>query len=328
MRIRAIIPDENRQAGAYPDLLFRNLADSVPGVSFTKVPGGGADRTLLLGPVAITADRPFLFLWNVDDVRWPERGPWPFRRPRKHGYDQLLSQVAGVFVPHDALAIALREELGYRGQVHSVGHGLPQPWGRLVQLDEVTRRINREVYGREGSFFLARSTGHPSDNLPRLIEAYDRFRKRCSEPVRLLILGDVNGQPRSVRKAIKKATHRAAIQWLTLAWAHEEWKLISSARAVLYPSLSTRFPTEILIAWHAGVPVLADHPDVLAGAGAQVRGEDVNSIAEGLVALVTTPFLASGLVENGRRRLEEFTWERVARRVAEVITAPSVPPSS
>ena len=50
-----------------------------------------------------------------------------------------------------------------------------------------------------------------------------------------------------------------------------------------------------------------------------MQGTDVKSIAEGMVALVTTPFLASGLVENGKRRRQDFSWEDVAKRVAEVL---------
>ncbi|MEM9259266.1 MAG: hypothetical protein AAGA62_06430, partial [Bacteroidota bacterium] len=70
-------------------------------------------------------------------------------------------------------------------------------------------------------------------------------------------------------------------------------------------------------------PVLYTDNDILQGAGALVQGEDVNSIAEGMVSLVTTPFLASGLVENGKRRREAFQWEAVAQRVAEVIRSVS-----
>ena len=61
--------------------------------------------------------------------------------------------------------------------------------------------------------------------------------------------------------------------------------------------------------------------DILQGAGALVQGTDEQSIAEGMVSLVTTPFLASGLVENGKRRLQDFSWEAVAERVAGVLRA-------
>ncbi|MEL7159547.1 MAG: glycosyltransferase family 1 protein, partial [Bacteroidota bacterium] len=70
----------------------------------------------------------------------------------------------------------------------------------------------------------------------------------------------------------------------------------------------------------AEVPVMAVDYDVLGGAGARVPGTDQEAMTEAMLSLVTAPFLASGLVENGKRRREEFTWEQVAARVAEVIT--------
>ena len=75
----------------------------------------------------------------------------------------------------------------------------------------------------------------------------------------------------------------------------------------------------MLDAWTAEIPVLYTDNDILQGAGALVQGTDEQSIAEGMVALVTTPFLASGLVENGKRRLQAFSWEGVAERVAGVL---------
>jgi glycosyltransferase involved in cell wall biosynthesis len=85
--------------------------------------------------------------------------------------------------------------------------------------------------------------------------------------------------------------------------------------------LSTRFLLPVLDAWTAEIPVLYTDNDILQGAGALVQGTDERSITEGMVSLVTTPFLASGLVENGKRRLGDFSWGAVADRTAGVLRA-------
>ncbi len=205
-------------------------------------------------------------------------------------------------------------------KIHVVGYGLPNADQQITPADTVTRRITKEVYGNEHSYFLAPAAGHPSDNLERLFAAYDLFRQRCKEPVRLLVeYPEFGKHSKSVKKAWKEAKHHKDIVFLPTLSQVERRKVVSSARAILHPSLSTAFPLPVLDAWTAEVPVLGTNNEVMQGAGTLVQGTDIKSIAEGMLALVTTPFLASGLVENGKRRRKDFAWEDVARRVAEVL---------
>ena len=245
-------------------------------------------------------------------ANWLEKILARFRKPPVTDW----SDVRAVLVPHRALRTELVEKHpALATRVRVVGAALPPEIAALSPADSVTRRITKEVYGREKSYFLAPAT----DNLERLIAAYDLFRARCPEQVLLLLARPQMGLPRAVRGAIKASPYRADISVLPLLNDAEYWKVYSSARAILYPALAATFPVEILKAWRAGVPVLATDNDVLGGGGAQVRGENVKSVAEGMVALVTTPFLASGMVANGSRRLASFTWEAAAERTADVL---------
>jgi len=231
-----------------------------------------------------------------------------------------LPAAKAVIVPTKTIKTHLSDLYGVPSfEITVVGHGLPEPDHRITPADPVTRRITKETYGNEHSFFFAPCYGHASDNMERLFAAYDLFRARCPEPVRLLVQDAEHS--RAVRKALKRSTFSDDIVLLPHLSRHDYQKIFTSARAILFPSLSTRFPLPVLDAWTAEVPVLYTDNDILQGAGTLVQGEDVKSIAEGMVALVTTPFLASGLVENGKRRREDFRWAGVAERVAEVLRA-------
>ncbi len=264
-------------------------------------------------------------LADADEEVFFKQPWWKFDKDRQSEYFWMVAAAKAIFVPSrrvsDALVVSMPaafHELT-RKKTHVVGHG-PNP-NPILPADVVTRRITKEVYGKEHSYFYAPSSGHASDNLERLFAAYDVFRARCKEPVRLLV-----GLPeyelkhrRAVRKARKRAKFSQDIVLLPEQSDHEYRKVFSSARAIVYPSLSTSFPLPVLDAWTAEIPVLYTDNDILQGAGALVQGTDEQSIAEGMVSLVTTPFLASGLVENGKRRLQAFSWEAVAERVAGVL---------
>ncbi len=49
-----------------------------------------------------------------------------------------------------------------------------------------------------------------------------------------------------------------------------------------------------------------------------VDAQDTNAIASGLTRLLSDEALRRTLVERGRERLKQFTWEKTASRVAEV----------
>ncbi|MEM9930440.1 MAG: glycosyltransferase [Bacteroidota bacterium] len=265
--------------------------------------------------------QPFLqVVHDIDKIRFPNKGFWQ-RLFRGHDATEMYSSLANaILVPHTTLRQHLINQYAIPpAKIHVVGHGLPPEELRIIPADSVTRRITKEVYGNEHSYFLAKATGHVSDNLERLFAAYDIFRRRCPEPVRLLIETEGKQQPKPVRKAHRQAQYQTDIVFLSQLSLAERRKVVSSARAVVDVSLSSAFPLPVLDAWTAEVPVVSTNREILQGAGTQVQGEDINSIAEGLVTLVTTPFLASGLVANGKRRVLEFTWEKVAERVATVI---------
>ena len=220
----------------------------------------------------------------------------------------LLDDAEHILVSHDRLKAAVTEVFGVDpARVTVVGYvappDLPTP------TDPVSRRITKEVYGNEHSYFYAPTYGGPVDNLPALIAAYTAFRRRVPEPVRLLVAAA--DHERAARRAARQSPFAEDIVWLPEVSASEQHGLVAAARAVVFPSLSTRFPGPVLAAWSAGVPVLCGDRDVLLGGGAQVQARDVDSIAGALVALVTTPFLASGLVDNGTQRLAAFRAENV-----------------
>ncbi|WP_175489329.1 glycosyltransferase [Neolewinella agarilytica] len=258
---------------------------------------------------------------DIDFKKFFQKKRWWQRLPpdSREYYSETLKGTASIVVSHSALKEEILKFYDIESdKIKVVGYGPPE--APVYPADEVTRRITKEVYGKENSFFFAPAIGHTSDNLERLFAAYDRFRQRVPEPVRLLVAQPETGKHlKAVRRAHRQAKYRKDIEFLPRLSDHEYRKIFSSARAILYPSLSTRFPLPVLDAWTAEVPVVYTDNDILRGAGALVQGEDINSIAEGMVSLVTTPFLASGLVENGKRRLQDFSWEAVAEKVAEVL---------
>lgn len=99
--------------------------------------------------------------------------------------------------------------------------------------------------------------------------------------------------------------------------------LVAGAATVVVPSLYEGFGLPALEAMAAGVPLLASNrsslPEVVGGGGTLVEPTGL-ALAEGLEFVTAGGAQISALVDNGRERAAYFTWERSARRHAEVWT--------
>jgi glycosyltransferase involved in cell wall biosynthesis len=98
--------------------------------------------------------------------------------------------------------------------------------------------------------------------------------------------------------------------------------LYAGADAFLYPTLYEGFGLPVVEAMASGVPVLTSSTSALqeiaGGYALLVDPMDVDAIAKGIVQLATDPARRAELVELGKRRARDFSWERAARRTLQV----------
>lgn len=99
--------------------------------------------------------------------------------------------------------------------------------------------------------------------------------------------------------------------------------LISGALVLCYPSLSEGFGLPILDGFACGTAVLTGDgtslPEVAGEAALQVNAREAGAIAAGLTELLTSAEKREELIRRGRRRVESFTWQACAARLAEAI---------
>ena len=93
--------------------------------------------------------------------------------------------------------------------------------------------------------------------------------------------------------------------------------LMSAADAFVFPSKYEGFGLEPLEAMACGKPVICSDrtslPEVVGGAALLADPDEPHEWAEGVLSLLTDPQKSRDLIEAGRARAAEFTWERTAR---------------
>jgi len=98
--------------------------------------------------------------------------------------------------------------------------------------------------------------------------------------------------------------------------------LYEQAAAFVYPSLYEGFGLPPLEAMAHGCPVVSSNrssmPEVIGDAGMYFDPNEIEDIVLAIESVVYSAGKSQALVELGKKRLDQFTWERVARQTLDV----------
>ncbi len=191
-----------------------------------------------------------------------------------------------------------------------------------VRLAADQLRAVRERYKLPERYVLYAGAVYPPKNFRRLVQAYAKVGPELG--VSLVIAGGTN---RFLSEDELKEPERLGLgDWVRWAgWIDSDTlpAFYQMAQALLLPSLFESFGLPILEAMASDCPVVTSNcygsKEIAADAAVLVDPKSVESISEGIHSILTRPQLRQELTERGRRRSQEFTWERCARQTLEVL---------
>jgi len=178
---------------------------------------------------------------------------------------------------------------------------------------EDTEKIKKK-YGIKGDYLLAVGTLEPRKNLKRVIEAFKILDIRNLE----LVIAGKFGWGEDL-KSIKNQDSVNQIKLLGYVPDEDLPGLYAGAEVFVYPSLYEGFGLPILEAMACGCPVVTSNissmPEVAGEAAVLVDPEKVNDIARGIQEALEN---REQLIEKGKARAKEFSWEKTARETLKV----------
>ncbi len=258
---------------------------------------------------------------DLTPVRFPEMCDEPTRRfpvlVRK-----ALAEGAFVHTHSHFVAKEIVDVLGAAPErvraVHSGVPELPEPGsaGRAA--------ASRLLPAGTTRYILAVGTFEPRKDLPGLVRAFGEL-AGSSPGTALVLAGRAGWGVRSVEEAIASSPHPDRI--VATGWLDGETvsALQEGASVLAYPSLYEGFGYPPLQAMRAGVPVVASDagalPEVLGDAAEIVPAGDVQALASSLGRLLEDDGLRKALVDKGRRRVRNFSWESCAAGLADLYRA-------
>jgi len=180
----------------------------------------------------------------------------------------------------------------------------------------------RERYQLHDEFVLYAGNVKPHKNLERLIEAFDRVRKRGLDHLKLVIIGDEISKYTSLRRAVHRHQLHNYVRFLGYLPEETLAVMYRLAGVFVFPSLYEGFGLPPLEAMASGTPVVTSNlsslPEVTGDAAVLVDPYDPDAIADGIERVLTDERVRRDMRRKGIARARQFSWEASVKRVHDI----------
>lgn len=172
-------------------------------------------------------------------------------------------------------------------------------------------------------YLLFVGTLQPRKNLPKLIDAFIKLKKEHRIEEKLVIAGGKGWLYQPILEKIKGAGMDNEIKFLDYVDGEDLPALYSGAVLLTLPALYEGFGLPPLEAMACGTPVVVSNvssmPEVVGDAGRLVDPNSVDSIAEGLLEVISSKEVQEQMSAKGILQAGKFTWENTARQTLELL---------
>ena len=190
-------------------------------------------------------------------------------------------------------------------------------------IDEIQQMQIRRQYTEQKDYFFYVGALHPRKNIVHLIKAFDIFKQESGSNMKLLLAGRMAWKNKKFKKTLDSLAAKDDIIQLGFVPNEDLPLLMGSAFALTYISLFEGFGVPLLEAMAADVPVITSTvsslPEVAGDAALTVNPNDPKEIAQAMITLRKNVDLYNELVDKGRKRVKEFSWDDYAKTVYDVL---------
>jgi len=205
-------------------------------------------------------------------------------------------------------------------KIEVIYHGIDERYKKNQSEDILTRIRNK--YQLPKQFLLFVGNIEPKKNLERLIDAFYQLKQQTEIKHKLVLVGKNGWKYKSLYDSIYRLKLDSEILFTGYVPQEDLPSIYSLADIFVFPSLYEGFGIPPLEAMACETPALVSNqgalPEITGNNCLQVNPYDVNDIAKGIYTLLTNECLKKKMIENCKKWIKDFTWERAANQTMQV----------
>jgi glycosyltransferase involved in cell wall biosynthesis len=188
---------------------------------------------------------------------------------------------------------------------------------------EVRKEEVRREYDLPDEYFFYPANSWPHKNHLRLIKAYHKLKKSYGVTAKVVFSGAKKERQKDIDRYIKKNDLEKDIIYLGYVRQEDMPYLFANSCITVFPSLFEGFGIPLIEAMRSGVPLVCSRsgsiPEVAADAACYFDGYSVNDIAEVIYKVYSDKDLQKQLIQAGKLRAKDFSWEKCVSETASIL---------
>lgn len=263
-------------------------------------------------------------LYVLHDINFHHR---PFDLPKKWAkfYNQMVPRYLGSATRIATVSEYSKQDIENTYQIDSnkidVVYNGVDPIDFMSSSEQI--KAVKDHFGIIRPYFFYIGSLHPRKNLEGLLEGFAHFKETTNRDFQLVIGGNfLFGESPLFERSKKLGIHNNLI--ITGRLSNSELAgLMNGAEALTFVPFFEGFGIPIIEAFACNTPVITSNttslPEIAQDAALLVDPKDTKAIGQAMVFLTQNPGVKEELIKKGKKRAEQFTWERTAQLLWESI---------
>lgn len=172
-------------------------------------------------------------------------------------------------------------------------------------------------------FILYVGALQPRKNVIGLLKAYEQLEKEGVSDVGLVLVSGGGWKQGPIVECINALAKKNQVRLLRKVSEEDLAYLYRMSSVFVLPSFSEGFGMPILEAMSCGAPVITSNtsslPEVAGDAALLVDPNNPKEITKAMAQVLTNDTLRTDLIQKGKARAKQFSWDETARKTADVI---------
>lgn len=183
-------------------------------------------------------------------------------------------------------------------------------------IDENQKKLVRDQFSHGRPYFLFIGNIQPRKNLVNLLKAFDHFRGLSGKEFKMVIAGKKVFRNKELERIYSGMVYRSDVIFTGYLDTLVLRNVLAAAEALTFVPHFEGFGIPVLEAMFCDVPVITSGvtslPEVAGNAALYADPSDYHSISDAMKLLVFSPRVRDTLIENGRLRRQQFSWDKTA----------------
>jgi glycosyltransferase involved in cell wall biosynthesis len=266
-----------------------------------------------------TAGKKIITVYDLFFLEFPDLTNDEARRNFSRGIERSVKNADGIVtISHFTEEHLVRQFSIDREKIRVISPGIDLSHWAQIQSQEAERI--KKKYGLPSEFLLFVGAFEPRKNLQNLLKALKIVHRRFGK-IPLVLVGRKGRDSETVRKVIGQLGMDDWVKMPGYVGDTELRYIYRQASVFVFPSLWEGFGIPLLEAMACRLPIVTSRtsaiPEIAQDAAAYANPRAPEDIAARIIQVLEDQDLRDNLVSEGEKRVEFFSWEKVAAQALE-----------